>query len=160
MQLTTNISVFNVAQYILTKCPNISAGKMHRLVYYSQVWSLIWDDEQLFKEDIMLRNIGPISLNHIGPIIDSLYDVHKGCFKITASTFDKLVNDIDHLTENQKDTIDKVIEFYGDYSIQLLNDITRKEISEFRNNYSSILTLDMICDYYSSLIDGGIPNDN
>ena len=40
------ITVFDVANYILNKQGSMSAMKLQKLVYYSQAWSLVWDDEE------------------------------------------------------------------------------------------------------------------
>ena len=45
-------SVFDVAQYILETCGTMSAMKLQKLVYYSQAWSLVWNDKPLFYEEI------------------------------------------------------------------------------------------------------------
>lgn len=37
-------TAFDVAQYILSKYGSMSAMKLQKLVFYSQAWSLVWDD--------------------------------------------------------------------------------------------------------------------
>ena len=44
-------SVFDTAKYILEKCGTMSTMKLQKLCYYSQAWSLVWDDAPLFDED-------------------------------------------------------------------------------------------------------------
>ena len=41
-------TVFDVARYILEKYGPLSAMKLQKMVYYSQAWSLVWDDAPLF----------------------------------------------------------------------------------------------------------------
>ena len=73
-------SVFDVAKYILQKTKSISTFKLQKLVYYSQVWSLIRDDKPLFNNKIFAWANGPVC--------KELYDFHKGqfwmCFQVSA----------------------------------------------------------------------------
>lgn len=46
------VSVDDVAAYILERLGTVSAMKLQKLVYYSQAWHLVWEDEQLFGEPI------------------------------------------------------------------------------------------------------------
>ena len=41
-------SVFDVAAYILEKQGEMTTLKLQKLVYYSQAWSLVWDEKPLF----------------------------------------------------------------------------------------------------------------
>ena len=45
------IQVFDVAAYILEKIGSMTTMKLQKLVYYSQAWSLVWDEKRLFEED-------------------------------------------------------------------------------------------------------------
>lgn len=42
-------NVFDTAKYILEQSGPMSAMKLQKLCYYSQVWSLVWDDSPLFE---------------------------------------------------------------------------------------------------------------
>ncbi len=42
----------DVATYILDREGEMSAMKLQKLVYYSQAWSLVWDDRPLFDDRI------------------------------------------------------------------------------------------------------------
>ena len=39
------IQVFDVAAYILQKTGSMTTMKLQKLVYYSQAWSLVWDEK-------------------------------------------------------------------------------------------------------------------
>ena len=41
-------SVFDVAAYILHRAGTMTAMKLQKLVFYSQAWSLVWDEKPLF----------------------------------------------------------------------------------------------------------------
>lgn len=105
----------DVAAYILQKQGEMTAMKLEKLVYYSQAWSLVWDDEPLFKERIEAW------VN--GPVIPSLYRLHRGEFKVSEWPHgDPLA-----LTRKQRETVDAVLNYYGDKSSQWLSDLTHRE---------------------------------
>lgn len=72
-------TVFDVAQYILKCKGTMSAMKLQKLVYYSQVWSLVWDDKPLFNNKIEAWANGPV--------VKILYNAHKGQFQVSRKTF-------------------------------------------------------------------------
>lgn len=118
MEKEKTVSVLDVAAYILNKQPKqhpISAWKLQKLVYYCQAWSLVWDEEPLFKEKILAWANGPV--------VKELYAKHKGLFHVS-----KLPRgNPDNLSANQKDTIDHVLKAYGDKTAQWLSDLTHME---------------------------------
>ena len=42
------MTVHDSVAYILSKLGQMPAVKLHKLLYYSQAWSLVWDDRPLF----------------------------------------------------------------------------------------------------------------
>lgn len=145
--LSSNTTVFDVAAYILEKMGELSTMKLHKLIYYCQAWSLVWDEMPLFSE--------PIEAWANGPVVRGLFNYHKGHFLISRIE----IGNSSCLTDNQKDTIDKVLEFYGDKSSQWLIDLTHMEDPwrEARKGLSisergaRVIELDAIAGYYSSL---------
>lgn len=142
--------VFDVAAYILRKKGSMSAMKLQKLVYYAQAWSLVWDDQPLFEERIEAWANGPV--------VPDLYNVHRGKFKVT---FEDLVphGDPKALKREQKETVDAVLDFYGDKSPQWLSDLThaedpwkiaRKGIPD-RERSNREISLHTIAEYYGSL---------
>lgn len=85
-------SAHDVAAYILRKKGEMTAMKLQKLVYYSQAWSLVWDEEPLFEEEIQAW------VN--GPVIPALYQAHRGQFKVS----DWRQGDPSKLTGTQKQT--------------------------------------------------------
>jgi len=141
--------VYDVAKYILEQTGPLSTMKLQKLIYYAQAWSLVWDDEPLFEE--------PIQAWANGPIVPLLFEVHKGRYKISAGFL--RLGDSSRLTENQKDTINRIIEYYGHKSAQWLSDLThseapwieaRKGISDGDRGNKEI-TLENMAEYYGSL---------
>ena len=54
------VSVLDVAASILKQHGPMSTWKLQKLCYYSQAWSLVWDEEPLFSEDIQAWAHGPV----------------------------------------------------------------------------------------------------
>ncbi len=91
--------VFDTARYILERSGPMSTIKLQKLCYYAQAWSLVWDDSPLFDEDFEAWANGPIC--------PELFFKTKGTYKVSAE--DETGGDGD-LSDNQKDTIDRVLE--------------------------------------------------
>lgn len=106
----------DVAAYILKKLRRLTAMKLQKLVYYSQAWSLVWDEKPLFRERIEAW------VN--GPVVPSLYAAHRGLFEVRTPW---MKGDPATLTETQRETIDAVLGFYGEKSSQWLSDLTHAE---------------------------------
>jgi uncharacterized phage-associated protein len=141
-------TVFDIAKYILLKTGDISVMKLQKLVYYSQAWSLVWDDKPLFSSKIEAW-IG-------GPVVPDLYYEHKGKFTVS---FDDFTGDIKNLSDNNISTIDTVLEAYADKNAQWLSDLTHMEDPwlKARQGLSSsqrgnnVISLASMGEYYSSL---------
>ena len=107
-------SVFDVAKYILKESGEMSAMKLQKLVYYSQAWSLVWDDEPLFAESIEAWANGPVC--------PALYEKHKGFFKVAV-----IPGLITQIKPAQRETIDAVLKKYGNKSAFYLSALTHSE---------------------------------
>lgn len=140
---------FDVSKYILENKGVMSAMKLQKLVYYSQAWSLVWDEEELFREDFQAWANGPV--------LRSLYNEHRGMFKVTTKTFPD--GDSSKLNICQKETIDKVLNFYGDKTAQWLSNLTHKEEPwkqareglEAMESAEVVITKGSMEEYYSAL---------
>ena len=108
-------SVHDVAAYILDKSGMMTAMKLQKLVYYSQAWSLVWDDAPLFRERIEAWTNGPV--------VPALYDKHRGQLQVRSWSS----GDPTALTRTQRETVDAVLKFYGKRSSQWLSDLTHRE---------------------------------
>ena len=107
--------VFDVAKYILQRQGKMTTMKLQKLVYYSQAWSLVWDEETMFPEKIQAWANGPV--------IRELFDEHKRSFQVTTLRKGNPSN----LTDTQKETVKSVLEYYGGRSAQWLSDLTHME---------------------------------
>lgn len=109
-------NVFDVARYVLMKIGKTSTMKLQKLCYYAQAWSLVWDDAPLFDEDFQAWENGPVC--------PELFFKTQGKFAVTEE--DETGGQGD-LTEEQKDTIDKVLEYYASHDAQWLSRLSHLE---------------------------------
>ena len=109
-------NIFDTAEYILGRSGSMSTMKLQKLCYYAQAWSLVWDDTPLFNEDFQAWANGPVC--------PELFFKTKGKFSVTAN--DETGGDGD-LTDNQRDTIDHVLDYYGSHDAQWLSQLTHME---------------------------------
>lgn len=110
------VDVIDVAKYILDKCGSMTTMKLEKLCYYSQAWSLVWDEKPLFANQIQAWANGPVC--------PDLYHEHKGLFRISPTDIN---GDPDKLSKEQKDTIDGVLNFYGKMGAWQLSNLTHSE---------------------------------
>lgn len=143
-------SVHDVAGYILRKQGSLTAMKLQKLVYYSQAWSLVWEERPLFEERIEAWANGPV--------VPALYMAHGGRFIVDASaaTRDGSVLDVKAI-----ETIDAVLDYYGPHTAQWLSDLThaeapwrdaRRGLAPGERGHEEI-TLASMAEYYGGLSD-------
>jgi uncharacterized phage-associated protein len=108
-------SAHDVAAYILARQGRMTAMKLQKLVYYSQAWSVVWDERPLFPERIEAWANGPV--------VRELYDHHRGSFEVAEWPR----GDAAKLTAEERTTVDSVLQFYGSRSAQWLSDLTHRE---------------------------------
>lgn len=114
-EFNPNATVLDVAAYILQLMGEMSAWKLQKLVYYSQAWSLVWDERPLF--------LDPIQAWANGPVCPRLFDLHRGKFLVKAIPG----GDPNRLDELGGETIDAVLDFYGQWSSQQLSELSHAE---------------------------------
>jgi len=141
-------NVFDVAKYILQQKGEMTAMKLQKLVYYSQAWSLVWDEKPLFPEKIEAWASGPV--------VPELYQIHRGAFAVNEAMFG---GEPKKLTKDEKETIDAVIKTYGDKPSQWLSDLTHIE-EPWKNAREGLqmgergnreISLASMAEYYGSL---------
>lgn len=154
---TAMTNILDIAEYILQKEGTMTAMKLQKLAYYSQAWSLVWDEAPLFKEKIQAWANGPVS--------HELYQYHKGHFQISS-----LGNDPDtkvpygnpkNLDVTQVETVDATIKHYSKFSAHQLSELTHKEdpwrLTRERAGLSdgergtAVITEEVMFEYYDSL---------
>ena len=90
-------SVLDVANYILERRGPMSTWKLQKLAYYSQAWSLVWDDDVLFPEEIE----GWAN----GPVVRELYQAHRGEHRVAYPPGGGAAA----LTATRRETVDAVL---------------------------------------------------
>lgn len=141
--------VTDVAAYVLSKAGPMTAMKLQKLCYYSQAWSLVWDEAPLFDE--------PIQAWANGPVIPVLYQQHRGSFTVTQMAG----GDPQMLTPDQAETVNVVLDSYGDLTAQQLSALTHAESPwiEARRGLAPTergcveITRESMTKYYSALVD-------
>lgn len=144
------VTVFDVAHRILTKLPSISAMKLQKLVYYAQAWHLAWEDAPLFEEKVEAWANGPV--------VPALFKIHRGQFQVKLEQLKSHRTSV-KFSDSQKETIDKVCQFYGKQTPQWLSDQTHSEepwqkaregLSDAKRGNEEI-TIEAMQAYYSNL---------
>lgn len=142
-------SAHDVAAYILDQVGSpMSSMKLQKLLYYSQAWHLVWDEEPLFIE--------PIQAWANGPVVYDVFRVHRGQFKVEAPW---PRGSVDNMRVNERDTIRAVLQAYGHLSGRRLSVLTHSEAPwrEAREGYAPtarsnvVISLDRMQDFYASL---------
>jgi uncharacterized phage-associated protein len=108
-------SVHDAAAYILSRSGQMTTMKLQKLCYYSQGWSLAWDDVPLFPESFRAWANGPVCYE--------LFDKHRGRFQVS----DWQWGDPNELTADERETVDAVLDSYGKLTGQELSDKTHVE---------------------------------
>ena len=140
-------NVHDVAAFILAQKSGMTAMKLQKLVYYSQAWSLVWDEKPLFLEKIEAWADGPV--------IPALYELHRGRFQV--NTWPK--GNPSNLSQAQRETIRAVLKFYGQKTSQWLSDLTHQEDpwKNARHGMAAgkrgnvVIGLAALAEYYSSI---------
>lgn len=143
-------SVHDVAAYILDRLGSMTTWKLQKLAYYSQAWSLVWDERPLFPDRIEAWANGPV--------VPALYRRHKGQFRVNSWS----VGDPSRLSAQERETVEAVVGYYGDKSSQWLSDLTHREEPwrEARRGLapgergSKEITKEAMVSYYSALASG------
>lgn len=135
-------SALDVAQYILDAHGPMTTMKLQKLVYYSQAWSTVWDDDKMFPERIEAwKN---------GPVVRELWDATRGEFRVDSVHR----GDSGNLSATHRETVDRVLKFYGGHDAQWLSDLTHMEEpwkAAYAKGQNTEISLASMSEYYSSL---------
>jgi uncharacterized phage-associated protein len=136
------VCVLDVAAYILEKHGPMTAMKLQKLVYYSQAWSIVWDHDSLFPEEIEAWSNGPI--------VPRLWDAHWGEFRVSRVQG----GDATPLTRKQRETVDAVLKFYGPKNAQWLSELTHMEDpwkKAWAQGSNTVISKSGLAEYYSGI---------
>jgi uncharacterized phage-associated protein len=142
--------VQDVAAYILGKRGPMTAMKLQKLCYYSHAWNLVWDERPLFDSRIEAWANGPV-------VVD-LYRMHRGRLNLYPGD---LSGEPATLTTDEIETVDAVLDFYGDMTAHQLSELTHRErpwrqarqnagLSEFDRG-NEVITDAAMFEYYDGL---------
>jgi uncharacterized phage-associated protein len=142
-------NIFDVAKYILEKYGPMTAMKLQKLTYYAKAWGLVWDEEEMFTEEFQAWANGAVA--------PALYDRHRHLFIVTPELFPD--DNSGALSQSQRDTVDRVLDFYGKYTAQQLSDINHQEDpwKDARGGIpptarsTSVITPAAMAEYYSGI---------
>lgn len=135
-------SALDAAQHIIDLRGPMTTMKLQKLVYYGQVWSVVWDDDVLFEE--------PIQAWDNGPVVRELWEATRGQFRIRGIPD----GDASKVGESARATIERMLKTYGDKDAQWLSDLTHMEApwkEAYARGQNSVISLECISEYYSSL---------
>ena len=141
-------TVVDIASYILNKYGSLTTMKLQKLAYYSQAQSLVMTGRPLFDEDFQAW------MN--GPVVPSLFRLHKGRFFVDPGFFDELGSP-EKLSDEQKSIIDAVSSVLVRQTGRELSARTHDEDpwKDARGDCKpgdfcqTVITKDVIKDYYS-----------
>lgn len=124
-------SAFDVAQYFLAQTSEdagdlVSNLKLQKLVYYAQGFSLALHGSPLFEE--------PIEAWLHGPVVPALYQRYKSFGSGHIPHPEDF--DLDCFAHHERELLDEVYEFYGQYSAWRLRQLTHDEMP-WKESYQS-----------------------
>lgn len=142
-------TVLDVARYVIKKCGAMTTMKLEKLVYYCQAWSLGWDEVPLFEEEFEAWANGPVC--------PQLFNEHRGLFVVSENFLSNLPDY--NFTDSEIETMNSVIEYYGDKEPQWLSELTHKEAPwrEARKGIpdgascNNVISKDSMLQYYGGL---------
>lgn len=109
-------TVFDTAGYILNKKGPMSSLKLQKLCYYCQAWHYTWTGKPIFAERFEAWKSGPVC--------PELYEVHKHQYLVNP---DDINGKPDNLTDDEIESIDVVLDEYGDMQPYELRERTHQE---------------------------------
>ena len=146
------VTAIDVASYIFYRSLNrrpLTVIKLQGLLYYCRAWSLAWNDDKLFEDDIYALRYGPR--------IKSIYELFKGTFKVKEITNAHP----QHLTLEQKKTIHSIVNTYGVKKGQWLTKLiimeTPWQAARENNLGDHKIKLDLMLEFYRAVGLAGTP---
>jgi uncharacterized phage-associated protein len=109
-------SVTDVAAYILRARGPMTAMKLQKLCYYAYGYHLAWEGRRLFPEHFEAWANGPVS--------PALYRLHRGQLTLQAGD---IPGDPDALDPDERESVNLVLDAYGDFSAHELSLLTHRE---------------------------------
>lgn len=147
----TTYSAQTIANYLLTlpssEDNDVSNLKLQKLCYYAQgIITSMRGGEPLFNE--------PIDAWDHGPVVPELY--HK--YKVHGADPIPVVTDFDvnQIDESDREVLDDIFEFYGQYSAWRLRNMTHEEkpwIDAYKSEKGRRISVEALVAFFSPQID-------
>ncbi len=137
------VSVLDVAAYIQQNYPKIHpvpAWKMHKLMFFCQIYSLVRENISFFREEILSTEKGIV--------IKELIPQHFNKLYVGGSS----IGNLNHLSLKQVDLIDEVIESYGQMTSEELDKLIAMQSPNNGVSKSGPVSLQKMQTFYANLI--------
>lgn len=140
--------VADVAEFLLDRSGGpMSSFKLQKLVYYAQAWSLASRDRALFPDEIEAW------VN--GPVVRSLYELHKRSFWVST-----VGGDAGKIGRDDARFLSDILSAYGQFDPQTLVRMTHREGpwiearggKPLREHGSDVISRDSMRDFYRGLL--------
>lgn len=143
-------SCFDVAKYFLAQSSEdagdlISNLKLQKLVYYAQGFSLALNGRPLFNQQIE-------AWLH-GPVVPELYRQYKECGSGHIPHPDGF--DLSIFSAEDRELLDEVYEFYGQYSAWRLRQLTHDETpwrESYREGSNQVISQDSMARFFETQV--------
>jgi uncharacterized phage-associated protein len=111
----TEVTIADVARYILDQFGQMTTMKLQKLCYYTQAWHLASFGVPLFNEDFEAWNNGPVCRD--------LYELHKGQYSITSVDIEGRSD----LNQKYSNFVESIVGAYITFSGDELSSISHME---------------------------------
>ena len=130
-------SIKDVAAYVLARKGPRTAMQLEKLVYYGQAWSMVWEGRPLFEDAIEAWVQGPVS--------PALFDLHRGRYLVVSLP----EGNPDALDAFAQETLDAVLDQYGNCSGDELGELTHREAPWQDTPRNHVISLNVMRDCYA-----------
>jgi uncharacterized phage-associated protein len=143
----TEVTIADVARFILDQFGQMTTMKLQKLCFYSQAWHLASFKKPLFESDFSAWENGPVSRD--------LYDLHRGKYSVSSVE----IPACRELSQSQKVFVEAIVGAYSKFSGDELSSISHMEDpwkqafeeSKITGSSSTLISKIKIQDFYSSL---------
>jgi uncharacterized phage-associated protein len=110
------VSVDDVAAAILERTGTVTTRKLQKLVYYTQAWHLVFENNRMFNSRIEAWVQGPA--------VPHLHHQHKRSYDVSRWE----TGNPGRLSQTEVKTVDWVVRQYGEFSAEALSRMTQLEL--------------------------------
>jgi uncharacterized phage-associated protein len=105
-------SVYSVAKHIRDRIPGVNAFKLQKLLYYVQAWSIAWNGQRMFADELQAWKDGPVV---------------AGVFEDVKHHASRKIKQALPVEPSHAGLIDRVLGMYGHYDHTYLIDLSHNE---------------------------------